>query len=134
MSEPKDKELYEKVKKNVYKRISEHSAYRSGIIVKEYKEAYFKKHNSKEAYVGKKDTKKGLSRWFNEEWRNQRGGIGYDKKGDIYRPTKKVSKDTPKTYDELSKTDIKKAMNEKKTKGRVKKYYDKQFRTIKSIF
>ena len=54
MSEPKDKELYEKVKKNVYKRISEHSAYRSGIIVKEYKEAFLKRHNRKDAYVKKK--------------------------------------------------------------------------------
>ena len=63
-----------------------------------------------------------MSRWFKEEWKNQRGGSGYKKKGDIYRPTKKVSKKTPKTYNELSKTQISKAMKEKKKTGRVKKY------------
>ena len=122
MAEPKDKELYEKVKKRVYTRIPKHSAYRSGLVVKEYKQEYEKKHKSKEAYVGAKKKKEGLSRWFDEEWRNQRGEAGYKKKGDVYRPTKKVTKDTPKTYKELSKADVAKAMREKKATGRVKKY------------
>ena len=43
MSEPKDKTLYESVKRRVYKKIPKHSAYRSGVLVKEYKEAYKKK-------------------------------------------------------------------------------------------
>ena len=81
-----------------------------------------KKYKDKKAYKGTKKTDKGLSKWFDEEWRNQRGEVGYKQKGDIYRPTKKISKDTPKTYDELSKADIKKAIQEKKNKGRVKKY------------
>ena len=122
MAEPKDKDLYEKVKKRIYNRIPKHSAYRSGLIVKEYKEEYEKKYKSKDAYKGTKKTDKGLSRWFDEEWRNQRGEVGYKKKGDIYRPTKKVSKDTPKTYKELSKSDVAKAMKEKAKTGRVKKY------------
>ena len=49
MAIPKDKELYEKVKKRVYKRIPQHSAYRSGLIVKEYKQEYKKKYNSDNA-------------------------------------------------------------------------------------
>ena len=122
MAIPKDKDLYEKIKKKVYLDNPKHSAYRSGKVVSEYKKAYEKKHNSKEAYKGNKDDSKGLSRWFKEDWKNQRGETGYKKKGDIYRPTKKVNKDTPKTYKELSKKDIEKAQKEKKKTGRVKKF------------
>ena len=46
-----------------------HSAYKSGMIVKEYKRLGGK-------YKGTKPTKTGLSRWFKEEWTNQRGGSG----------------------------------------------------------
>jgi len=64
-----------------------------------------------------------LKRWFQEDWRTPSGKKGYTK-GDkgIFRPTKKVSADTPKTYSELSKADIAKARKERKTKGRVSKY------------
>ena len=37
MSEPKDKKLYEQVKKEIYAKYPQHSAYRSGLLVKEYK-------------------------------------------------------------------------------------------------
>ena len=111
---PTNMTLYNKIKARVVKRIPKHSAYRSGIIVKEYKEAGGK-------YSG--DKKKGsLGRWFKEDWKNQRGETGYKKKGDVYRPTKRVSKDTPKTFKELSKKEIKEAQKEKKKKGRVKKF------------
>ena len=124
MSKPADKSLYDRIKKRVYKRIPKHSAYRSGIIVKEYKEAFAKKYGKKKkAYLGTK-TKDGLSRWFKEDWKNQRGGKGYKKKGDIYRPTKRVSKKTPATMSELSKKEKEKAMKEKKKTGRVKKFKD----------
>ena len=33
---PKDKKLYEKIKKQVYKKIPKHSAYRSGLVVQKY--------------------------------------------------------------------------------------------------
>lgn len=122
MSQPKDKGLYEKIKEKVKKKIPTQSAYRSGHIVKEYKKAYYEKHKSKEAYTGPRKENEGLSRWYKEEWRNQRGEVGYKKKGDIYRPTKRVNKNTPKTHNELSKKDKEKAMKEKKTKGRVKKF------------
>ena len=122
MSEQKDKTLYESVKRRVYKKIPKHSAYRSGVLVKEYKEAYKKKHNSSNAYVGKKRENKGLSRWFKEDWKNQRGGKGYKKKGDVYRPTKRITKETPKTFKELSNKEIKSAQREKRKTGRVKKF------------
>lgn len=123
MPEPTDKVLYEKVKGKIYKEIPTHSAYRSGRLVSEYKKEFKKKYPRKSPYKGKKpDDTTGLNRWFKEEWRNQRGDIGYSKKGDIYRPTKKVTKDTPITFKELSKSEIKRAQKEKKTKGRVKKF------------
>ena len=37
MPEPKNKKLYEKVKDEIYKEYPKHSAYRSGLLVKEYK-------------------------------------------------------------------------------------------------
>ena len=70
----------------------------------------------------KKQEKKGLSRWFKEDWKNQRGGVGYKKKSDVYRPTKRITKDTPKTFSELSKSEIEKAQREKRKTGRVKKF------------
>lgn len=121
-SKPKDPKLYQRAKNQIYKKYPKHSAYRSGLLVKKYKELYKKKYNSTSAYSGKKQEKKGLSRWFKEKWRNQRGNVGYKKKGDVYRPTKRITKKTPKTYKELSKPRIKKAIEEKKKKGRVKKF------------
>ena len=111
---PNNKSLYNKVKSEIYAKIPKHSAYRSGMVVKEYK----KRGGT---YLGDKEEGK-LGRWFKEDWRNQRGEVGYKKKGDIYRPTKRVTKDTPTTHGELSKTEVKRAMKEKATTGRVKKF------------
>jgi len=66
MSEPKNKKLYEKVKKEIYTKIPKHSAYRSGLLVKEYK----KRGGT---YIGKKENDKGLSRWFREKWETSLG-------------------------------------------------------------
>ena len=64
-----------------------------------------------------------LKRWFQEDWRTPTGAKGYSK-GDsgTFRPTKKVSKDTPKTYSELSPADLAAAKRERKAKGRVSRY------------
>lgn len=114
MTTPKNKALYEKVKKEIYKKIPKHSAYRSGILVKTYKERGG-------TYEGTKP-KNGLTRWFKEDWRTQENKKTYQKKGDIFRPTKRISKSTPTTLKELSKKQIKSAQKEKKETGRVKKY------------
>ena len=119
MSKPKDQSLYNKAKNQVYSKITKHSAYRSGLVVKKYKEMYKKKYGSSSAYSGTKTIQKGLGRWFKEKWRNQKGEVGYKKKGDVYRPTVRVNKDTPKTFNELGKSRVRKAMKEKKSKGRV---------------
>lgn len=110
--EPTNKKLYAKARAKYSD--MKHSAYKSSLVVKEYKKLGGK-------YSGDKE-KGGLTRWHKEKWRNQRGEEGYKKKGDIYRPTKRVSKDTPKTHSELTKKEKEKAMKEKKKKGRVKKF------------
>jgi len=83
----------------------------------------YTQNNSPFKKVRKSKEGLALKRWFQEDWRTPSGKKGYTK-GDkgIFRPTKKVSADTPKTYSELSKADIAKARKERKTKGRVSKY------------
>ena len=70
-------------------------------------------------------TKEGLAlkRWFKEEWKTPEGKEEYSK-GDsgTFRPTKKISADTPKTYSELSPSDLAAAKAERKAKGRVSRY------------
>lgn len=119
---PADQKLYDKVKSEIYQKNPKHSAYRSGQVVKEYKKRFSQKYPNKNPYQGTRDDRQGLDRWFKEEWRNQRGEIGYTKSGDIYRPTKRVTKDTPTTYSELSNKQIKQASKEKAKTGHVKKF------------
>tara|TARA_Y100000591_G_C21772749_1_gene666477 strand:- start:50 stop:418 length:369 start_codon:yes stop_codon:yes gene_type:complete len=120
---PTDIKLYNKTKKYIYKKYKKHSAYRSGLLVKEYKKRFSKKYGkNKKPYLGKKQTKKGLSRWFKEKWVNQRGEIGYKYKSDVYRPSKRITKKTPKTFKELTKKQIKRARTEKYKKGRINKF------------
>ena len=114
VNKPADKKLYDSVKAQVMRAIPKHSAYRSGRIVMLYKQKFKAKYGNKRSpYTGKKPLNKGLDRWFKEDWRSQKGKKGYDTKGDIFRPT---------TMSELSKGQIKRAMKEKKSTGRVKKY------------
>ena len=122
MPEPRDKKLYGEIKKKVYKKIPKHSAYRSGILVKNYKKAYKKKHGNDNSYIGKKTKKKGIGRWFREKWVNQDGKVGYHSKSDIYRPSKRITRKTPTTHKEISKRELKRARSEKYRKGRVKKF------------
>ena len=123
MNEPNDIKLYNKTKKKVYKNIPKHSAYRSGILVKTYKKLYESKYGkTSKPYTGEKSKKKGLKRWFREKWVNQRGKVGYKYKNDIYRPSKRITKKTPTTHNELTKREIKRARREKYTKKRVRRF------------
>jgi len=119
---PKDILLYEKIKKYIFLLNPINSAYRSGHLVKSYIKAYKEKYKNDNAYTGIKKEDIGLARWYKEKWTNQRGEIGYMNKGDIYRPSKRITIDTPKTYDELSKKQIINAVKIKKIKGRVNKF------------
>jgi len=85
---PINLELYNIVKKEADQIYSKPSAYKSGYIVKEYK-----KRGGE--YSGKK-TNTGLTRWYKEQWKD----IG-NKSYPVYRPTKRITKDTPLTADEI---------------------------------
>jgi hypothetical protein len=89
MSEPRDKQLYARVKKEADEKYSKPSAYKSGWLVKRYKDLGG-------TYKGSKKENKGLARWFKEDWRDI-GGQDYP----VYRPTKRITKDTPLTADEI---------------------------------
>ena len=121
--EPTDQSLYTKTKKAVYKKHPKHSAYRSGILVQTYKKNFKNKYGStRSPYKGEKPTKRGLKRWFSEKWVNQRGEVGYKNKNDIYRPSRRITKKTPKTHGELTRKQVKRARREKYRKGRVRRF------------
>lgn len=92
---PKNKLLYEKIKKQADLVYDHPSAYKSGYIIKMYKK-----------YGGEyeDDNKpKNLKRWFKEKW----GDIG-NKEYPVYRPTIRVNKNTPLTINEIDKNNLKK--------------------------
>lgn len=66
-------------------------------------------------------TKKGadLKRWFKEKWVDSEGNAcGSDKKKvKKCRPSKRVSSETPKTWGEMSSSEKRKAVSEKKRVG-----------------
>jgi hypothetical protein len=80
---PIDTSLYEKVKREADEKYSKPSAYKSGFIVKRYKSLGGK-------YKGEKPVNKGLDRWYKEDWKDI-AGMDYP----VYRPTKKITKETP---------------------------------------
>ena len=86
--------LYEKARQIVYKQYPTHSAYRSGQLVKKYKELGGQ-------YGGEKP-KGNLTAWFKEEWKDV-GGKDYP----VYRPTKRVNKNTPLTVEEIDPKNLK---------------------------
>ena len=131
---PRDKKLYNKVKKQIYKKYPKHSAYRSGLLVQKYKKDFKKKHGEKNPYIGNKTKKKGLRRWFDENWVNQRGEVGYKYKNDVYRPSKRITKKTPITHNELTKKEIKRARKIKYTRGRVKRFRGGVTNKAKALF
>ncbi len=119
---PVDEKLYNRVK-HKYQEKMPNSAYRSGLIVKEYKRLFQEKYGKNaRPYYGRKTPQQGLSRWFAEDWRNESGNIGYDKNNHLYRPTHIVNDRTPKTWDELSQAEIQKAECEKRNRGRVSRF------------
>tara|TARA_Y100001958_G_C21166351_1_gene499115 strand:+ start:793 stop:1248 length:456 start_codon:yes stop_codon:yes gene_type:complete len=121
---PVDPVLYAKVKQAIYAKNPKHSAYRSGHVVRAYKKQFSQKYGKKKSpYMkAKKTIKKGLTRWFAEKWVNQRGKVGYKYKNDIYRPTYRITKDTPLTHNELTPSEIKRARKIKATKKRVYRF------------
>jgi hypothetical protein len=88
--------LYEKAKKIADKLYEKSSAYKSGFIIKKYKELGG-------TFIGQKENKEGLNRWFEEKWKD----IG-NKEYPVYRPTKRITNKTPLTLNEIDPSDAKK--------------------------
>lgn len=131
-NKPTDQKLYNKVKKQIYNKYPHHSAYRSGHLVKAYKKAFSNKYGTRKRpyhtkHTGKK-TMRRLTRWFDEKWVNQRGEVGYKYKSDIYRPSIRITKNTPLTHTEITQKELKRARYNKRTKGRVNRFRKKTMR------
>lgn len=120
----KDKALYNEVFEEIKQLYPKHSAYRSGLLVKRYKDAYSQKYGrpASEAYWPATKINSPLARWFAEDWKNQRGEVGYNVKGDIYRPSRRINELTPTTWSELTTQEIKAAKKEKSKTGRVRRF------------
>jgi hypothetical protein len=84
-----DKVLYDKVKKQANQIYKKPSAYKSGYIVKTYKQMGGK--------YGDDGEEKTLARWFREDWKDI-GGLSYP----VYRPTKRINENTPLTATEIN--------------------------------
>ena len=95
MAIPMNTALYEKVKKLADSVYDKPSAYKSGFIVKKYKELGGTYKNSGEP--------KGLKNWFLAKWRD----VG-DKEYPVFRPTRRINKDTPLTLSEIDPKHLKK--------------------------
>jgi len=128
MPEPINVHLYQKVKKEANRKfLAPTSAYKSGWIVREYK----KRGGT---YTGQR-SKGLLKRWFDEKWVNvtqSRGAVAREcgrsrasTRGvyPVCRPSIRVTKGTPRTLKELSKSQILNAIKRKqkvKEHGRIK--------------
>jgi len=101
----KNQELYDKVKMHADQIYKKPSAYKSGYIVKTYKQLGGTYTDDK------KD--KPLKRWFNEKWKD----IG-NEKYPVYRPTIRVNKKTPLLPSEIEPKQLKEQVKLKqKIKG-----------------
>jgi hypothetical protein len=83
-----NKKLYENVKKMADDIYIKPSAYKSGFIVKKYKELGGKFQDDNED--------KNLKRWFEEDWKDI-ADLDYP----VFRPTKRINNKTPLTPDEI---------------------------------
>ena len=60
-AKPKDMELYNRIKKEIYDKNPKHSLYRSAMVVKEYT-------RQGGEYIDSPDDEKGIPKWFGENW------------------------------------------------------------------
>ena len=90
-----DTELYNLVKQKADEIYKKPSAYKSGYIVKTYKELGGRYADD--------NKQKDLKRWFKERWTD----IGH-KDYPVYRPTVRINSNTPLTENEIDKNQLKK--------------------------
>jgi hypothetical protein len=106
---PTDKKLYDLVKIEISKKYKKNSAYRSGAIIKKYKElgGTFKEDNKP----------KKLKQWFKEDWKDV-NPLKTFSSYPVYRPTKRINKSTPLTINEIDPFNlIEQSINKQKIKG-----------------
>ena len=77
-------------------------------------------------------TSKGasLKRWFKEKWTDEKGnpcGSSKNKKTKVCRPSRRVSKDSPKPWSEMTKAEKSKVVRAKKKVGMGKKRSSKSW-------
>jgi len=100
-----DQELYDRVKSYADTVYSKPSAYKSGFIVKTYKQLGGK--------YGQDSKPKKLDQWFKERW-TEVGGKDYP----VLRPSVRVNKTTPLTVAEIDPKNLKKQIE---TKQKIKR-------------
>lgn len=106
---PLDKKLYNKVKEEADKIYNKSSAYKSGYIVKTYKNLGGQYEDD--------NKEKTLKRWFKENWQDV-NPFKTVSSYPVYRPTKRINKNTPLTIQEIDKNNLIKQSKEKqKIKG-----------------
>jgi len=88
--------LYDKVKEYADTIYKKPSAYKSGFIVKKYKELGGTYTDDRKP--------KNLKRWYLENWQS----ISKPNEYPVLRPTKRINKNTPLTRSEISPTNLKK--------------------------
>lgn len=94
--------LYEKARSIADEKYSKSSAYKSGFIVKTYKELGGKYKDDNQP--------KNLKRWFKEDWADV-GNATYP----VYRPTKRISKKTPLLASEIDAVNLAKQIKLKQS-------------------
>lgn len=123
MSTPKNEKLYKQVVAKIKQEYDVFpSAYASMAIVKEYKRLGG-------TYKGRRSESNGTSRWVKEKWIDvcqlpkkvpcgrKRGGSkrrGSKRAYPYCRPSKRINAQTPKTYKEISKSELVRRCSKKK--------------------
>jgi hypothetical protein len=74
------------------------------------------------ARVRKTKAGANLRRWFKEEWRTLSGDKDYSKGDRSFRPTKRISSETPVTAGELTDEEKARGRREKREEGRVSRW------------
>ena len=118
MPTPADQNLYEEAREYIFSKYKKNSAYRSGAVVKHYKQMFAKKHPDKEPYIDDRKPK-NIKRWFQEKWIdiNPTLGINYAKAYPVYRPTKRINNKTPALASEIPQSVL---LNQYKLKQKYK--------------
>lgn len=92
MTEPLDKTLWNDIKTEIQNKHKKRwNAYYSGLLVQEYKRRGGRFKGPKPNNIDDKP----LARWFKEEWRSIGGNYP------TYRPSKRITEQTPKTIKEI---------------------------------